>query len=226
MKATRESGSELKARAGRLAQELARLYPEARISLDFANAWQCLVATILSAQCTDERVNKVTPELFRRLPDPAAMAEAAPEVVERLIVTTGFFRQKTKSLLGAARAIVEKFNGRVPATMEELVTLPGVGRKTANVLLGHVFGKPGLVVDTHVRRVAFRLGLTRQTDADQIELDLQKILPAREWTPFSMRLILHGRRVCSARRPRCENCALVPDCPRAGVNPPARKGAA
>jgi len=212
-----KSGRVLKGRAARIAATLAQLYPQARISLDFANPWQCLMATILSAQCTDERVNKVTPELFRRIPDVRAMAAAPAEEIERLIVTTGFFRQKTKALQGAARAIIEKFGGQVPSTMEELVALPGVGRKTANVLLGHVFGKPGLVVDTHVRRVAFRLGLTKQKDADAIELELQKILPEREWTPFSMRLILHGRRVCIARRPRCENCAVLPDCPRVGV---------
>jgi len=219
LKAARKSEAdrELKARAARLAATLARLYPEARISLDFANPWQCLVATVLSAQCTDERVNQVTPELFRRIPDVGAMAAAPLDEIERLIVTTGFFRQKAKALRGAARTILEKFGGQVPSAMEELVTLPGVGRKTANVLLGHVFGKPGLVVDTHVRRVAFRLGLTKQKDADAIELDLRKILPEREWTPFSMRLILHGRRVCIARRPRCENCALAQDCPRIGV---------
>jgi endonuclease-3 len=218
-----ESGRELKARAERLAAALARLYPEARISLDFANPWQCLVATVLSAQCTDDRVNKVTPELFRRIPDVGAMATAPLEEIERLIVTTGFFRQKAKSLRGTARAIIERFGGEVPSTMAELVTLPGVGRKTANVLLGHVFGEPGMVVDTHVRRLAFRLGLTRQTDPDVIELDLQKILPEREWTPFSMRLILHGRRVCIARRPRCESCALLPDCPRGGVKAAMRR---
>jgi len=220
LKAARKSQSdrELKARAARIAATLARLYPEARISLDFANPWQCLVATVLSAQCTDERVNQVTPELFRRIPDVGAMAAAPLDEIERLIVTTGFFRQKAKALRGAARAIIERFGGQVPATMEALVTLPGVGRKTANVLLGHVFGKPGLVVDTHVRRLAFRLGLTKQKDADAIELDLRKILLEREWTPFSMRLILHGRRVCIARRPRCENCALLPDCPRVGVD--------
>jgi len=225
LKAARKSEShrELKARAARIAATLARLYPEARISLDFASPWQCLVATVLSAQCTDERVNKVTPELFRRIPDVSAMAAAPLDEIERLIVTTGFFRQKAKALRGAARAILEKFGGEVPSTMEELLTLRGVGRKTANVLLGHVFGQPGLVVDTHVSRVAFRLGLTDQKDAGAIELDLRKILPEREWTPFSMRLILHGRRVCIARRPRCENCALLPDCPRVGVNVAIRR---
>ncbi len=205
------------ARAGRIAAGLAQLYPEARISLDFSNAWECLVATILSAQCTDERVNRVTPALFKAIPTPAAMASADPKEVERLIATTGFFRQKTRSLQGAARRIVDQFGGEVPRTMEELVTLPGVGRKTANVILGHVWGEPGIVVDTHVRRVAYRLGLTKNREPERIELDLQKLLPPAQWTAFSMRLILHGRRVCVARRPRCEACAIRPDCPRIGV---------
>lgn len=204
-------------RARRLSDTLARLYPEARISLDFETPWQCLVATILSAQCTDERVNKVTPALFKEIPDIAAMASAAAERVEQLIATTGFFRQKTKSLQGCAREIMARFDGQVPSRMEDLVTLPGVGRKTANVLLGHVFGRPGLVVDTHVRRVSRRLGLTRNGDPDKIEADLQLLLPPEDWTPFSMRLILHGRRVCHARAPRCDSCALSPDCPRIGV---------
>lgn len=215
-----ESRWELKARAARLAAALAALYPQARISLDFATPWQCLVATILSAQCTDERVNQVTPALFRAIPDIPAMAAAPPEKIERLIRSTGFFRQKTKSLRGAALAILEKFDGEVPSTMERLLTLPGVGRKTANVLLGHVFGKPGLAVDTHVRRVAFRLGLTREKDPEKIEQDLRQILPDEQWTPFSMRLILHGRRICAARRPLCRSCALLPDCRRAGVKVP------
>jgi endonuclease-3 len=205
------------ARVGRIAAGLAQLYPEARISLDFSNAWECLVATILSAQCTDERVNRVTPALFKAIPTPTAMAGAEPKEVERLIATTGFFRQKTKSLQGAARKIVDQFDGEVPRTMEELVTLPGVGRKTANVILGHVWGEPGIVVDTHVRRVAYRLGLTKNREPERIELDLQKLLPPAQWTAFSMRLILHGRHVCGARRPRCEACAIRPDCPRIGV---------
>jgi endonuclease-3 len=216
-RSVRESCEELAARAARLAATLATLYPEARISLDFETPWQCLVATILSAQCTDERVNRVTPELFRQIPDIAAMASAPVGHVQRLIVTTGFFRQKAKSLQTAARQIMERFGGAVPTRIEDLVTLPGVGRKTANVLLGHVFGEPALVVDTHVRRLARRLGLTRETEADKIELDLQKLLPPADWTPFSMRMILHGRPVCHARAPRCDACALGPDCPRIGL---------
>ena len=215
-----ESRRDLKARAARLAGALAELYLQARISLNFATPWQCLVATILSAQCTDERVNQVTPALFRAIPDIPAMAAAPPGEIERLIRSTGFFRQKAESLRGAARAILEKFDGEVPSTMERLLMLPGVGRKTANVLLGHVFGKPGLAVDTHVRRVAFRLGLTREKNPEKIEQDLRQILPDEQWTPFSMRLILHGRRICAARRPLCQSCALLPDCRRAGVKVP------
>jgi endonuclease-3 len=164
-------------------------------------------------------VNQVTPELFRQLPDIHAMAAAPEDRVRELIVRTGFFRQKTRSLQGAARAILERFGGEIPSRMEDLVTLPGVGRKTANVLLGHVFGQPGLVVDTHVRRLARRLGLTRNMDPAKIEGDLQDVLPPQEWTPFSMRLILHGRRVCFARGPRCDACTLRADCPRIGVRP-------
>ncbi|HKD65201.1 MAG TPA: endonuclease III [Candidatus Binataceae bacterium] len=210
-------GDDDRARAGRIAGALSKLYPQARISLDFTTAWECLVATILSAQCTDERVNRVTPILFKEIPGAAAMAAAPVEKIEKLIASTGFFRQKTKSLKGCAHEIVSRFGGEVPSRMEDLVTLPGVGRKTANVLLGHVFGEPGLVVDTHVRRVAFRLGLTKQSDPDRIEQDLQKLLPPKQWTPFSMRLILHGRQVCFARGPRCTQCALNPECPRVGV---------
>lgn len=204
-------------RARRLSATLAKLYPYARISLDFETPWQCLVATILSAQCTDERVNRVTPALFKEIPDIPTMASAAPEHIQRLIATTGFFRQKTKSLQGCAREIMARFDGQVPSRMEDLVTLPGVGRKTANVLLGHVFGLPGLVVDTHVRRVSRRLGLTRNGDPDKIEADLQLLLPSEDWTPFSMRLILHGRRVCHARSPQCDSCALSHDCPKIGI---------
>ncbi len=215
--AQEESKQAVRARAGRIAATLAKLYPQARISLDFKTPWQCLVATILSAQCTDERVNQVTPVLFKELPDVAAMAAAPVDKIEKLIASTGFFRQKTKALKGAAHEIMTRFGGEAPSRMEDLVTLPGVGRKTANVLLGHVFGQPAVVVDTHVRRVAFRLGLTKETDPDLIETDLDAVLPAEQWTPFSMRLILHGRRICVARAPRCVQCALLPDCPQAGV---------
>jgi endonuclease-3 len=213
----RESRKSLLERTRRIAATLARLHPEARISLDFTTPWECLVATILSAQCTDRRVNQVTPRLFAEIPDVRAMDAVPAARIERLILDTGFFRQKTRSLKGAARAILERFGGEVPSRMEDLVELPGVGRKTANVLLGHVFGEPGLVVDTHVRRVAHRLGLSRESDPEKIERDLQALLTPVEWTAFSMRLILHGRTVCFARKPRCDECALRADCPRVGV---------
>ncbi len=211
------------ARAGRIAAQLAQLYPQAGISLDFKTPWQCLVATILSAQCTDQRVNQVTPALFREVPDIAAMAAIPIERLQRMIVTTGFFRAKARSLKGAARTILDRFAGEIPSRMEDLVTIPGIGRKTANVILGHVFGPPGMVVDTHVRRLSRRMGLTRHTDPGKIEIDLQKLIAPELWTAFSMRLILHGRRVCLARRPRCEGCAVAGDCPRIGVAP-ARPG--
>ena len=223
--AKRESRDELKARAARISRALAKLYPEARISLDFKTPWQCLAATILSAQCTDERVNQVTPALFAKYPDPAAMAAADAREVERMIISTGFFRQKTKSLMAAAQDIVARFGNKLPDTMEDLVTLRGVGRKTANVVLGHVHGKPGLVVDTHVRRLSFRLGLTKSREPKIIEQDLCAILPSSDWTSFSMRLILHGRQVCYARSPRCPQCALLGDCPQIGVKLAARKRA-
>jgi len=207
------------ARAGRIAAQLAQLYPQARISLDFETPWQCLVATILSAQCTDQRVNQVTPALFREVPDIPAMAAIPIERLQRMIVTTGFFRAKAKSLKGAARTILDRFGGEIPRRMEDLVTIPGVGRKTANVILGHVFGRPGMVVDTHVRRLSRRMGLTRNSDPSKIEIDLQKLIAPEDWTLFSMRLILHGRQVCGARRPRCEDCAVAGDCPRIGVTP-------
>jgi len=221
-----ETKQQLRARAGRIARKLADVYPKARISLDFETPWQCLVATILSAQCTDARVNQVTPVLFSQLPDPAAMAAAQPDRVQKLIVTTGFFRQKTKSLIGAAKAIVERHGGKVPDTMEELVTLPGVGRKTANVILGHVYGKPGLVVDTHVRRVSHRLGLTSSRDPDEIEAQVGELLSPKEWSPFSMRLILHGRQICYAHAPRCDQCPIVKECPKIGLFPPRARDAA
>ncbi len=207
------------ARAGRIAAQLAKLYPQARISLDFETPWQCMVATILSAQCTDQRVNQVTPALFREVPDIPAMAAISDRRLQEMIVATGFFRAKARSLKGAARAILDRFGGEIPNRMEDLVTIPGVGRKTANVILGHVFGQPGMVVDTHVRRLSRRMGLTRNVDPAKIEIDLQKLIAPKEWTPFSMRLILHGRNVCIARRPRCEQCAIAVDCPQIGVAP-------
>jgi endonuclease III len=216
--AARETSTERRVRAARIGRALAAAYPQARISLDFETPWQCLAATILSAQCTDERVNLVTPALFREFPDAAATATAPEYRVRALIASTGFFRQKTRSLIASARALVERHAGEVPRGMEELVALVGVGRKTANVIRGHVFGEPGLVVDTHVRRVARRLGLTRRSEPEKIERDLCELLPPKEWTAFSMRLILHGRKICNARAPQCKSCTLAAECPRIGVN--------
>jgi endonuclease-3 len=215
--ASRESVPAMKKRAARVSAALAKLYPKARISLDFATPWQCLAATIMSAQCTDERVNQVTPALFRKFPDAHATANADPERIQKLIVATGFFRQKTKSLISSARMIVEHHGGEVPSEIEDLVKLTGVGRKTANVILGHVYGKPGFVVDTHVRRLTRRLGFTKSIEPAEIETHLQALLPPSDWTPFSMRLILHGRQVCHARIPRCSDCVVAKDCPKIGV---------
>jgi endonuclease-3 len=215
--APRETSAQRRARAARIGRALEAAYPAARISLDFETPWQCLAATILSAQCTDERVNLVTPALFREFPNAAATAAASEHRVRELIATTGFFRQKTRSLIASAQALVDRHAGEVPRAMEDLVALAGVGRKTANVIRGHVFGEPGLVVDTHVRRLARRLGLTRRSEPDRIERDLCGLLPEGEWTAFSMRLILHGRRTCKARAPQCEYCTLAAHCPRIGV---------
>lgn len=217
----KQRANDLAERAARIGRTLALLYPQARISLDFATPWQCLAATILSAQCTDERVNKVTPALFAEFPDARATASAPPARIQALIASTGFFRQKAKSLMTTARLLVERHGGEVPEAMEHLIALRGVGRKTANVIRGHVFGHPGFAVDTHVRRLTRRLGLTRSADPAKIERDLTSILPVGDWTGFSMRLILHGRRVCAARSPRCDSCALAPDCPKIGVKSPS-----
>jgi endonuclease-3 len=197
---------------------LKREYPDARTELDYETPLQLLEATILSAQCTDKRVNMVTPLLFRTFPTAQSLAEAPPEKVEEIIRSTGFFRNKTKSLIGLGKALVERHNGEVPHSMDALVKLPGVGRKTANVVLGNAFGKnEGVVVDTHVARVSFRLGLTRETDPVKIELDLMRLFPREDWALLSHLLIFHGRRVCEARRPKCEICVLNDICPSSTV---------
>lgn len=185
--------------------------------LDFRSPYQLLVATVLSAQTTDERVNSVLPALFARYPEPADLAAAEPAALEELIRPTGFFRAKTASLIGLASALVERFGGEVPSGLEDLVGLPGVGRKTANVIRSVGFGLPGLAVDTHVTRLSRLLGLTEETDPVKIEADVCRLLPAAEWGSFGLRIILHGRRVCVARRPRCADCALNDFCPSAGV---------
>ena len=212
-------------RARETDQRLAELFPgSARqlCALDHENGFQLLCATILSAQCTDERVNMTTPALFARYPDPAALAVADPNELEELIRPTGFFRSKARSLIGMSEAVAHRFGGEVPSKMADLVTLPGVGRKTANVVRSVDFGLPGLPVDTHVQRLSRRLGLTEQTDPVKIEMELNKMIPAAERGSFSLRLILHGRRTCVARTPRCGECILADFCPSSTVTPPAR----
>jgi len=205
-------------RAQRVVELLARGYPDARCELDFRTEWQLLVATVLSAQCTDARVNQVTPVLFDRWPGPAELAAAPAEEVEAVIRPLGMFRQKTSALKKAAQAIIDRHNGEVPAEIDALVALPGVGRKTAKVVLGEGLGIPaGVTVDTHVRRLARRLGLTDLEDPEKIAAELERLLPRDEWIRFSTRLILHGRRVCSARSPRCAECVLGGVCPKVGV---------
>lgn len=213
----RESKLAKAARAQRIADQLRQIYP-AQCALTHANPFQLLVATILSAQCTDERVNMVTPVLFAKYPDPDSFVVAKQRDIEKIIHSTGFFRAKAKNILGASRAIVSKHNGQVPKTLDELVALPGIGRKTANVVLGTAFGHAeGVVVDTHVGRLSRRLGLTRHQDAVKVEKDLMSLMPQAEWIEFSHRLIWHGRRICMARKPLCDDCPLAGDCPRVGV---------
>ena len=197
-------------------------YPDAHCELDHRNAFELLCATILSAQCTDARVNLVTPALFERYPVAEALADARQEDVEAIIRPTGFFRNKAKSLLGMARAVVERHSGEIPRTMEELRTLPGVGRKTANVILGNVYGiNEGVTVDTHVGRLSRYLGLTKHDDPEKVEQDLMKLVPQEEWAMLSHLLIFHGRRVCIARRPQCDRCVLADLCPSAFLAPGA-----
>lgn len=207
-------GTPLVAHARDIGQRLRALYPDAHCELDYRSPFELLVATILSAQCTDRRVNMVTPELFRRWPDAPMLAQADAATLEEVIRSTGFFRSKTKSLLGMAQALVAGHEGQVPATMDDLVALPGVGRKTANVLLGNAMGRnEGIVVDTHVARLAGRLGLTSETDAVRIEQALIPLFERDDWTMLSHLLIWHGRRVCDARKPRCAGCTLADICP-------------
>ena len=199
-----------------LLQRLGELYPEATCSLHWKTPWQLLVATMLSAQCTDERVNRVTPDLFRRFPDAAAAAAVAPEEVEPYVRTTGFFRNKARNIVNASRLLLERHGGEVPRSMEELLELPGVARKTANVVLAHAFGiNAGVTVDTHVRRLSRRLGLSRQTTPERIEQDLMPLVPRAEWENLAIRLIFHGRAVCRARQPLCGSCGVADLCPSA-----------
>jgi endonuclease-3 len=207
----------LKKRTREILKRLAKVYPDAHCALHHDNPLQLLIATILSAQCIDVRVNMVTPALFKRYPDAVAFATAEPAELEKMIQSTGFFRNKAKNIIACCKKIVEEHGGDVPGTMEELVHLPGVGRKTANVILGDAFGVPGITVDTHVQRLSRRLGLTKHVDPVKIERDLMEIIPSKDWTIFSHRTIFHGRQVCFARKPNCEGCLLSTVCPKIDV---------
>ena len=207
-------------RAQRVLDALAELYPDAHCALDHQTPSQLLVATILSAQCTDARVNLVTPALFARYQTVEDFANADQAELEGLIASTGFFRNKARNIIACCRAILDRHNGEVPRTLDELVQLPGVGRKTANVILGNAFGVPGITVDTHVGRLSRRLGLTEHDDPVKVEFDLMAQVPEADWTMFSHRLIFHGRRVCDARRPDCPGCAMNRFCPKVGVDRP------
>ncbi len=208
-----------KERVRRILAALERHMPHPRVELDHETPLQLLMATILSAQCTDQRVNQVTPKLFARYRCAADYAGAKQNDLEEIIRSTGFYKSKAKRLIECGRALVDRFGGEVPRTMDELTSLPGVGRKTANVLLGHVFGKPAVVVDTHVKRMAHRLGLSRFQDPDRIEADLQCVMARDSWTSGSQRLLLHGRYICLARTPKCGECVIYQDCQWKGKRP-------
>lgn len=216
------SVSTIATRARSVCQRLARRYPEPRTELTWTTPWELLVATILSAQCTDARVNMVTPELFATWETVEQMAKTDPAQIEKVIRSTGFFRNKAKNLHASAAKIVTEFHGQVPHTMEEMLTLPGVARKTANVVLSNAYGvQAGIAVDTHVKRIGFRLGLTAETNPDKVERDLLKLFPQQSWGAVNHYLVLFGREVCMARKPRCGACELADLCPRIGVTTPA-----
>jgi endonuclease III len=214
-----ESRLALVRRARRMNRELGLLYPDAHCELDFRTPFELLVATVLSAQTTDKRVNLVTPVLFAAYPTPAALAAADREDVERIIQSTGFFRAKTQAIVGLSQAVVERFGGEVPGRLRDLVTLPGVGRKTANVVLGNAFGVPGITVDTHFGRLVRRFGWTAESEPDTVEAEVGALFPRRDWVLLSHRVIWHGRRRCHARRPACGACPLAPLCPSYGEGP-------
>ena len=199
---------------------LKKLYPTIRTALEYDSAWQLLVVTVMSAQTTDENVNKVAPELFRRWPEPEDLAAADPEAVETTIFSTGFYRQKAKSIIALSEDLIERYEGEVPRLLEELVTLRGVGRKTASVVLAEAWGLPAIAVDTHVKRVAFRLSLTDEEAPDKVETDLRDLYPEREWAGISMRYIQFGRDVCDARKPRCWTCPMIDRCRYPDMTPP------
>ena len=209
--------NQMRSRARQIVRGLAKLYPDAQCALHHDNPLQLLIATILSAQCTDVRVNMVTPALFARYPDAEAFATADQSELQTAIQSTGFFRNKARNIIACCKVLVEKYDGEVPGTMEDLVHLPGVGRKTANVVLGNAFDVPGITVDTHVQRLSRRLGLTRETAPEKIEQDLMQVIPKKEWTKFSHAMIFHGRQVCYARKPKCSECGIAKYCPKIGV---------
>ncbi len=224
--AKRESTDALKARTRDIIRRLKRAYPDAKCSLNHSNAFELLVATILSAQCTDERVNIITADLFRKYKKPEDYLKVSPRELEKDIQSTGFFRNKTKSIQGSSKLLLEEFDGQVPHTMDELLELPGVARKTANVVLGNAFAiKAGVVVDTHVTRLSHRLDFTQQKTAEKIELDLIEIVPKKDWVIFPHLMIAHGRKICKARTPLCDQCPVEKQCPssflKTGVTPPS-----
>jgi endonuclease-3 len=213
----RKSLPEKKVRAKAIYRQLTKSYPNVRCELDYNSAFQLLVATVLSAQCTDKRVNQTTPALFKKYPNPKKMAKADLIDIQRLVKSTGFFRAKAKNIKGLSNKIMEDFDGDVPSNLEDLITLPGVGRKTANVVLGHAFGIPGITVDTHFGRLSRRFGWSKQNDPVKVEFEVGELIAEKEWTNLSQRMIWHGRRVCHSRKPACGACPLAKLCPSYGI---------
>jgi endonuclease-3 len=213
----RKSLPEKKVRAKAIYRQLTKSYPNVRCELDYNSAFQLLVATVLSAQCTDKRVNQTTPALFKKYPNPKKMAKADLKDIQKLVKSTGFFRAKAKNIKGLSNKIMEEFDGDVPSNLEDLITLPGVGRKTANVVLGHAFGIPGITVDTHFGRLSRRFGWSKQSDPVKVEFEVGELIPEKEWTNLSQRMIWHGRRVCHSRKPACGACTLAKLCPSYGI---------
>ena len=213
----RKSLPEKKIRAKAIYRQLTKNYPNVRCELDYNSAFQLLVATVLSAQCTDKRVNQTTPALFKKYPNPKKMAKADLKDIQRLVKSTGFFRAKAKNIKALSNKIIEEFDGDVPSNLDDLITLPGVGRKTANVVLGHAFGIPGITVDTHFGRLSRRFGWSKQSDPVKVEFEVGELIHEKEWTNLSQRMIWHGRRVCHARKPACGACSLAKLCPSYGI---------
>jgi endonuclease-3 len=213
----RESLPEKKVRAKVIYRQLSKSYPNVRCELDYKNAFQLLVATVLSAQCTDKRVNQTTPALFKKYPNPQKMAKADLKDIQKLVKSTGYFRAKAKNIKGLSKKIMEEFDAKVPSNLEDLITLPGVGRKTANVVLGHAFGIPGITVDTHFGRLSRRFGWSKQSNPVKVEFEVGELISEKEWTNLSQRMIWHGRRVCHSRKPACGACALAKLCPSYGI---------